>query len=180
MPQGYQIYDQSGLYYLTLQVIDWVDVFSRKNHRDIIINSLDYCRKEKGLQIYAYVIMTNHIHLLTMAKEGNLSNVIRDFKKFTASQILKAIATEPESRRDWMLKRFEFAAKSNVRSSFYQFWTHENHAISCIKADFTKQKLDYIHNNPVRAGFVEKPEDWLYSSARNYAGLRSLIEIDFL
>lgn len=100
MPQGYQIYDQSGLYYLTLQVIAWVDVFSRKNHRDIIINSLDYCRKEKGLQIYAYVIMTNHVHLLTMAKEANLSNVIRDFKKFTASQILKAIATEPESRKD--------------------------------------------------------------------------------
>ena len=180
MPQGYQIYNQAGLYYLTLQVIDWVDVFSRKSYRDIVINSLDYCRKEKGLMIYGYVLMTNHIHLLVMAKDENLSDVIRDFKKFTASQILKTIEKEPESRRDWMLKRFEFAARSHVRNSKYQFWTHENHAIECLTPTFTKQKLAYIHDNPVRAGWVENPEDWLYSSARNYAGLKGLIEVDLI
>lgn len=91
MPQGYQIYYQSGLYYLTLQVIDWVDVFTRKTYRDIVLESLQYCHKEKGLHLYSYVIMSNHLHLLVMAEHSNLSDVIRDFKKFTASRILKMI-----------------------------------------------------------------------------------------
>ena len=180
MPQGYQIYDQSGLYYLTLQVIDWVDVFTRKTYRDIVLESLQYCQKEKGLHLYGYVIMSNHLHLLVMAEHSNLSDVIRDFIKFTASRILQTIENEPESRREWMLKRFEFAAKSHVRNSKYQFWTHENHAIECHTPFFTRQKLNYIHDNPVRAGWVEKPEDWMYSSARNYSGLVGLIEVDFL
>ncbi len=78
-----------------------------------------------------------------------------------------------------MLKRFEFAAKSHVRNSEYQFWTHENHAIEIHSPVFTKSKLDYIHNNPVKAGWVAEPHEWLYSSATNYSGKLSLIEIDF-
>jgi len=110
MSNGYLIHNPAATYFLTLQVIDWVDVFSREIYRKEIINSLTYCRKEKGLILYAYVVMTNHLHIIVRAENENLTDVLRDFKKFTASQILRLIKAGPESRQDWMLKRFEFAA----------------------------------------------------------------------
>ena len=180
MSQGYQIYDPAGTYFLTFQVVDWVDVFSRELYRKELVDSFAYCRKSKGLKLYAYVVMSNHVHLIARAENGNLPDVVRDIKKFTASQILRYIKAGPESRQDWMLKRFEFAAKSHSRNSEYQFWSHENHAIEISTAQFMRQKMDYIHNNPVRAGWVAEPEHWLYSSATNYSSLPSLIEIDFI
>lgn len=98
MTTGYKIEAPLHAHFLTFQVIDWVDIFSRKIYRDIALESLDYCRKEKGLQIWAYVIMTNHIHAILSARNGNLSEVIRDFKRFTATHIIKAIQTPEESR----------------------------------------------------------------------------------
>lgn len=85
-----------------------------------------------------------------------------------------------ESRRDWILKRFEFAAQRHKRNSNYQIWTHENHAVELYSRDFLMQKLNYIHMNPVRAGIVYNPEDYVYSSARNYAGLPARLQIDLL
>jgi REP element-mobilizing transposase RayT len=181
MSQGYQIYDQNKLYYLTFQIVQWIDVFTRNEYKQIIVNSFDYCRQHKGLELYAYVIMTNHLHLIVRAKEPfHLSDIIRDFKKFTANQLLPLMQQPTESRSDWMMKRFEFSAKLNARNRVNQMWTHENHAIELFTPKFTQQKLDCIHNNPVRAGIVEKPEDYLYSSARNYAGLKAMCAIDFL
>ena len=181
MSQGYQIYNQHSLYYLTFQVVMWVDIFTRKAYKDIIVDSLKYCQQNKGLEIYAFVIMTNHIHLIVRSKETHrLSDTIRDFKKFTANQLLAQIKEPTESRRDWILKRFEFAAKSHVRNSEYQVWTHENHAIELFSHSVTQQKLDYIHENPIRAGIVNKAEEYIYSSAANYAGLKGVIEVDLL
>ncbi|HZV70896.1 MAG TPA: transposase [Saprospiraceae bacterium] len=178
MTTGYQIYNPANAYYLTFTVVDWVDVFTRKVYRDIILDCFSYCRANKGLQVWAYVIMTNHIHCILSAKNNNLSDVLRDFKRHTASTMLKTIQTPQESRRDWMIKRFEFAARSNVRNNQHQFWMHDNHAEELITAGFMNQKLNYIHSNPVRAGFVENASEWLYSSASNYLNLPSLIEID--
>lgn len=172
--------NQASVYYFTLIVVDWVDIFTRKIYRDIVIESFAYCRNQKGLKIWAYVIMSNHVHCILSADNNNISDVLRDFKRHTASKILKSIESPNESRRDWMLKRFEFAARSNVRNSLHQFWMHDNHAVEFITAKFAAQKLNYIHMNPVRAGLVEKPEDWLYSSARNYLFMPSLTEIDIM
>ena len=180
MSTGYQIDDQSAMYFLTLTVVDWVDIFTRKIYRDIVLESLTYCRTHKGLEIWAYVVMSNHLHLIVSAKHNNLSAVIRDFKRHTATHILKAIRETPESRKDWMLKRFEFAAMKNKRSSEHQFWQYGNHAIVLESPDFTCQKLAYIHLNPVRTGWVEKASDWLYSSQRNYEEREGLMEIDLL
>jgi REP element-mobilizing transposase RayT len=124
--------------------------------------------------------MTNHVHSTLSAREENLSDLIRDFKRFTATKIIKTIEAIAESRKDWMLKRFEFAARSNIRNGKHQFWTHENHAEVIYSHDFLVQKMTYIHENPVRAGWVEKPEDWMYSSLRNYLGLPALIEINVM
>jgi REP element-mobilizing transposase RayT len=178
MPTGYQIINQSAPYFLTFTVVDWVDIFSRKIYKDIIIDSLDFCRKSKGLKIWAYVIMTNHIHCMLSASNNDLSNVVRDFKRYTAVKILDTIRTIPESRRDWMLKRFEFASRRSARNSHYQFWLNDNHAIEINTPQFLIQKMKYIHENPVRAGFVINPGDWVYGSMRNYLGLHGILEID--
>jgi len=179
MTTGYKIYDQSQPHYMTLQVIDWVDVFTRSAYKELILESFDFCRKEKGLLLYAYVIMTNHIHLIARAQQDFLlSDILRDFKKFTANKLLDLIKQPSESRRDWMLKRFEFAALGHQRNRNFQFWTHENHAIELHSKEFIEQRLNYIHLNPVRAGIVENPEDYLFNSARNYGFKPAKLEID--
>jgi len=180
MPTGYQIDNQAGYYFLTLQVIDWIDVFTRRAYCQVVLDSFEYCRKNKGLEIWAYVIMTNHVHVILSAKKENLSDVHRDMKRHTAITILKIIDHSSESRRKWMLNQFEFAAKKHKRNSKYQFWTHENHAVSLESEKFLRQKMAYIHLNPVRAGFVESPEQWMYSSQRNYMDMEALVDIDLV
>jgi len=180
MSTGYQITEQDKLHYLTLQVVYWVDIFTRQRYRDIIIDSLKYSQSNKGLEIFAYVIMSNHIHIIVRSNTDNLSQTIGDIKKFTSKKIINSIKEEPESRREWLLFMFERAAKRHKRNKHYQFWTHENHAIHLYSEKFIKERLMYIHDNPVKAGIVEQPEDYIYSSARNYADLENVLDIDLL
>ncbi len=180
MSTGYQIKEQTAPYYLTLQIVDWIDVFTRQIYRDIAIDSFRYCQQNKGLQIFGYVIMSNHIHLIANSPDGHLSETIRDFKKFTSKSITDAIAEGNESRKVWMLNRFAFNTKLHSRNQKYQVWTHENHAVVLYSNDFIQEKLEYLHNNPVRAGLVNRPEDYLYSSARNYADLEGILDIAYI
>jgi REP element-mobilizing transposase RayT len=177
MSTAYKIIDQSGLYFVTFQIVRWVDIFTRKTYRDIVIESLRYCGQNKGLEIHAFVIMSNHLHLLLRCTAGRTSDTIRDFKSFTARKILDTMNAEPESRREWMLELFALSAMQHERSEKYQLWTHENHAEIVHGNQFMNSKIKYIHENPVRAGIVEKAEDYLYSSARNYAGLDGVLDI---
>jgi len=178
MPTGYQIKDQTAPYFLTFQVVYWIDIFSRKVYRDIIIESLKYCQHEKGLEIYAWVIMSNHIHILAKSNTGKLSDTIRDFKKFTSKEIIRNIIEgDFESRREWLFRLFQHAARRQNKNGDYQVWTHENHAIEATGNEFIETRVNYIHENPVRAGIVRNPEDYLYSSAPVYAGFEGLIEI---
>jgi REP element-mobilizing transposase RayT len=186
MGDAYQIRDQEMPYFLTFQVVAWADIFTRKSYRDFILENLTYCRKEKGLYLYGYVIMSNHIHLVVQQKDGKLSDWVRDFKKFTSKKLLKMILENPqESRKEWLKIIFEYQAKFNTRVGDIQFWTHDNHAIELFRVDMIESRMTYIHENPVRAGIVEKEEDFLYSSARNpttagkYSGLKGLIEVDY-
>ena len=181
MPSAYQIKEQDKLHYLTLQVVYWVDVFSRKQYKDIIIESLEYCQKHKSLEIFAFVIMSNHLHLIVRSSIGDLSGVLRDFKKFTSKRIVEIAESSIESRRNWMLRLFKHAAKRQNKKGKYQVWTHENHAILLYSNKIIQEKVDYIHNNPVRAGIVYEPMDYIYSSASNYVdgtGLLNIILID--
>jgi len=181
MPSAYQINNQSAAYFLTFQVVGWADVFSRKVYRDILIESMEYCRNNKSLEIFAYVIMTNHVHLIWRHKENSLSAAVRDYKKHTSKKIIKEIAeNRQESRKDWLELVLSYHAKHNKRVGDKQLWTHENHAVELYSPSILESRLNYIHNNPVKAGWVTKPEDYLYSSARNYAGLDSLLEIDVI
>ena len=177
MSTGYKIVELDEIHFLTFQIVKWIDLFSRQVYRDIVIDSFQFCQKNKGLEIFAYVIMSNHIHLLARSDKECLSNTIKEFKSFTAKKILKEIASIGESRRDWMLNLFEFSAKQHKRNEKYQIWTHENHAEIIYTNKFIDQKIRYIHENPVQAGIVQNAEDYLYSSARNYAGLPCVLEI---
>lgn len=177
MSTGYKIEDQEALHYVTFQIVNWVDIFTRQVYRDIVIDSLKFCQANKGLEIYAFVVMLNHIHILLRSSIGKLSDTIREFKSFTAKQMLLAIEMEAESRRDWMLNLFEFAAKQHKRNEKYQVWTHDNHAELIYSDRFIMQKINYIHENPVRSGIVEKPEDYLYSSAKAFADLPCMLDI---
>jgi len=177
MSSGYQISEQEELHYVTFQIVKWIDIFTRQVYRDIVIDSLRFCQQNKSLEIYAFVVMSNNIHLLIRSEIGKLSNTIKEIKSFTAKKILEAVNTESESRREWMLNLFEFSAKQHKRNEKYQVWTHENHAEIIYSNQFMDIKIKYIHENPVRAGIVEKEEDYLYSSARNYAGLDSVLDV---
>ena len=179
MGEAYQIKDQEAVYFFTFQVVGWADVFSRQIYRDIVTDSFSYCRKNKGMELFAYVIMTNHVHAIMRSSNGKLSDLVRDFKKHTSKLMLKEISNNPkESRKEWLEMIFHYHAKYNKRAGERQLWTHENHAVELSTNEMMDSRLNYIHNNPVRAGFVAQPEDYLYSSARNYADMESLIEID--
>ncbi len=181
MDSGYKIRNSEGIYFITFTVVEWVDVFSRPDYASIIIDSLKFCQNEKGLVIYGWCLMSNHLHLVVSADKGNLSDVLRDFKKFTSSKILKEIeSNSKESRRNWMLWLFGSAGKRNSNNVHYQFWRQNNQPKDMVSNSFKQEKLDYIHNNPVEAGLVFEPYHYRYSSAIDYSGGRGLIEIVFL
>jgi putative transposase len=115
MSRGYKFQNPEGLYFVSFAVVGWVDVFTRVIYKDIVVNSLKYCQAEKGLNLYAWVIMTNHIHLIAEAREGYLmQNIIRDLKRHTSKQLLKAIIeNQEESRKEWMLAIFKKAGEYN-------------------------------------------------------------------
>lgn len=175
---NYFIRDQNATYFLTFTVEDWIDVFTRKEYRIVIADSLNYCIDKKGLEVFAWCLMSNHIHLVSRAKENyRISEIIRDFKKHTAKTILKKIETEPESRKEWMLHRFRYAGKFDNRISNYKFWQETNHAVLLHNSGLIEQRINYLHENPVRALIVSNAEEYLYSSARDYAGEKGIVLI---
>ena len=158
-------------------------MFTRKRYRDIVLESLRYCQRHKGLHVNAYVVMSNHLHLVVWAEEKSkvrLSNIIRDFKRYTANQIYQAIQEEPESRREWLLYLFRYFARKHHPNQHFHFWQNDNHPIRLWSSKVTLQKLTYLHKNPVRAGLVEHPASYWYSSARNYSGLPGLLDVELL
>ena len=179
---GYKIRDQQGVYFITFAVVEWIDVFTRKEYADIVIESLRYCIQHKGLKVHAWCIMSNHVHLIISTEKENVSDVLRDFKKFTSKAITEAIQnSKEESRKNWMLWIFKKAGEKNSRNNDYQFWRQDNHPLQLETITFTLNKLNYLHNNPVKAGLVEKAEDYLLSSAKDYYfGTTGILPVEHL
>ncbi len=179
--EGYKIRDQYAVHFITFATVQWVDVFSRYCYVETVLESLKFCIKEKKLQVHAWCIMTNHIHLIVSSPSGKLSSILRDFKKFTSATLIKQMEDhEGESRKNWMLWIFKKAGENNTRNNNYQFWQQDNRPIQLDTYSFTLTKLDYVHNNPIKAGLVEKAEDYLLSSARDYQGGKGLLPIEHL
>lgn len=183
MPSKYRIHDSQEVYFITFAVVEWVDALSRPLYKDIFIDSLKYCQQSKGLIIYAYVIMNNHVHLIASAAEGhNLSDILRDLKKFTSKKIIKAIEENiQESRKRWMLWIFSSNGQRNSNNQIYQFWQQDNHPIHLDTAEKASQRLNYLHNNPVDECIVEEAQHYIYSSANcYYNGVKGLLDIELL
>jgi putative transposase len=173
----YKIQDQQACYFITMTVVHWIDVFSRRDYKDVIVESLNYCIAHKGLNLYAWVIMSNHIHIVGKVEtELGMSGFLRDFKKFTSKKIVELIQEIPESRGDWLLDKFSFEARRTGRAENYKLWKDDNHAIDLSTIDMMN-KIDYIHDNPVRAGLVHEPDQYVYSSATDYAGGKGMVNV---
>lgn len=188
MSDKYKIRDNEKAYlpaskpgFITMTTVGWVDVFTRKAQKLLIIDSLKYCQENKGLVIFAYCLMPNHLHVICKADDDyNLSDIIRDFKTFTSKNVIKKINDEPESRREWMLEHFSKVCNHLKGNQKFKVWQDGNQAKEIFSNKFLYEKLNYIHQNPVVDLIVEKPEDYLFSSARNYAGLDSQLNIELL
>ena len=183
MSSKYQIGDERYAHSVTFTVVNWIDVFTRDEYRTIILDSLNYCIRNKGLIVHAYCIMTNHVHLIISSKQGlNMAFIVRDLKKFTSYKIIDTIKNNPlESKKEWMIWMFERAGRKNASNERYQFWQNGYHPIELSNPVLVKQRLNYLHDNPVRAGFVLASEEYKYSSARNYSGgIDCMMEVEFL
>lgn len=166
MSFAYIVRDQGAVHFVTFTIHQWADVFTRSEYANILLDSLSYCQENKQLEIYAWVIMSNHCHLLVRAKNENLSDIIRDFKKFTSKAIYSAIEkNSSESRKAWLLNVLKYEEK-------IWFWNEGYHGEEILNGDFFDTKVNYIHMNPVKAGIVEKAEDYLWSSAGDFYGIR--------
>jgi REP element-mobilizing transposase RayT len=175
MSKRYKFRNIGGLYFITLTVRHWVDVFTRQEYKSILVESLDYCQKNKGLEVYAWVIMSNHLHLIVSASDGcNLEDVMRDFKKFTSKEIVKAIIENiQESRREWLLRGFKTA-------DGFRFWQDGNHPKELLTNDMIAEKMNYLHQNPVREGVVFMAHEYVFGSAVDYSGQKGILDIKLL
>ncbi len=181
MSTKYKATTTDEAYFITLTTVGWIDVFTRINQKNNIIQALNYCQQNKGLEIYAYCIMHSHIHILCKGtNDVILSDIIRDFKKHTSKKIIQTIIEKPESRREWMLDYFKKSCEHLKRNQVYKVWQTGYHAEIVNSNNFIKQKIDYIHNNPVKDKIVTQPEDYYFSSARNYAQLSNDLEVVLL
>ncbi|MBI1804735.1 MAG: transposase [Ignavibacteria bacterium] len=157
---------ETELYFLTATIVEWTPIFLSHKYFGVIIESLKHCQDKKELRIAGFVIMPNHLHMIAAGSTSHpLSETLRDFKHYTAVQIIKTLQEANQTR---MLNIFQQAAAMDERSNIHKLWNEGNHPILVEDEYMFREKLNYLHDNPVRKGFVEQPEHWLYSSARNY------------
>jgi REP element-mobilizing transposase RayT len=173
MSEHLKAHKEGTAYFCTLTVVGWADVFTRRRNAEVILDSLAFCQREKGLEVFSYVLMPSHLHLIARVQQGRLADVLRDFKSFTAKKLLDLIANEPgESRREWMLQLFREAALGTRQNKALMFWQKTNHPIEITHPAMFDQKVAYIHNNPVEEGLVLLPEHYAWSSANPDSVLR--------
>lgn len=181
MSEKYKFYDPNEMYFITPTIIGWVDVFTKSRYCELVLDSLKYCQKNKGLVIHAWVIMSNHLHLIVSRRSENvLQDIIRDFKRFTSIEIIKLIKESNDSRKLWMLEVFSNAAANLKRVNSYKVWQDGNHPIALTSNEEIDQRLEYLHNNPIGEEIVHKQEDYIYSSASDYTGGKGLLDIELI
>lgn len=167
---------QNMPHFVTITVIEWIDIFTKSEYTKIIIDSLSFCQKYKGLKVYEYVIMSNHVHMIVGTPEtNNLSNVLADFKRFTSKIMWKHLRKD---NRTYILNLLENSYRKK-KGTIKQIWQRENYPEVIFSEKFLLTKIKYIYFNPVKKGYVEHPEEWRYSSARNWIlGKHDVIQLD--
>ncbi len=158
---------------MTCTVVEWLPVFTRPDAVEILLDCWRYQRENEGLRLYGYVVLENHLHFIAQAQ--NLNKCVSSFKSFTARKIIDYLKIQ---QAEMLLKRLRFAKLAHKQDREYQFWQEGVHAELVFSEAMMREKLDYIHANPVKRGYVNLPEHWRYSSASSYSGQARLIEID--
>ncbi|MBN2746088.1 MAG: transposase [Bacteroidales bacterium] len=178
MSRNYKFHNPKGVYFVSFAVIEWLDVFTRNEYKEIFLDSLRFSQQNKGMEIFAWCIMTNHVHLVFRScNDIKPETMLGDIKRFTSRKIVSAIIENPkESRKDWLLQQFRKEAEKSSNVNHYQFWRHDNKPIELWSNKVISEKIKYIHNNPVKEGLVYKPEEYIYSSAKDYAGEKGVLE----
>ncbi len=179
MSEKFKIAESGCPHFVTFTVVHWIDLFTRNEYRNVIIESLKFCQQKKRLEIFAWCLMTNHLHMIIGSNSGsNLQNIIRDFRGFTSKKLKSEIQSNPaESRKKWMLKLFHYEGSKRKTNGNFQLWKRNYHPIELFNRNIFEEKLNYIHQNPVKAGLVFEPQEYVYSSAVNYAGRQGLLDV---
>lgn len=169
---SYRFLEKDQPHFVTSTVVQWLALFSNPDIVDILFDSLRFMQRERGLIIYAYVVMENHMHMISSS--GDLSKTMKEFKSFTATQIVDYL--EGRGARSLLLM-LERAKLHHKVESKHQVWQEGSHPEMITSMGMMTQKIEYIHNNPVKRGYVDNPLHWRYSSARNYEGETGLIDV---
>jgi putative transposase len=162
MRSRYRVHEKQHAHFITATIVEWLPVFSSAACCDIVVRSFEFCRERKGLKIYGWVILDSHLHAILAAPE--LSAVLRDLKSFTAQQILAEVGCEG---RDWLLNQLAYYRAAH-KPTAHQVWQEGSHPQAIMSDAMMEQKLEYLHNNPVKRGLVASPEHWRYSSANEW------------
>jgi len=178
MSKKYKFQNPEGLYFITNTVINWIDLFTRVEYCDILVKAFNSCIERKGLHVHAWVIMPSHFHAMVSSDWEPLEKIMQALKSFTSREFIKSMKEINESRKEWLLSTFQEYANRNKRGSNYLIWQDGSHPIEIEKNKEIENHLDYIHQNPVKAGYVSESEHWIYSSAIDYTGLKGLIVVE--
>ena len=163
MRSRYRIHEPHAAHFVTGTIIEWLPVFTNATRCDILIHALSYCREHKALRIHAWVILDNHFHAILSAPD--LSRVLADFKRHTAKSLLAQLQADGS---DWLLDQLSYHRLKHKSESEHQIWQEGSHPQAIVSDEMMEQKLDYLHNNPVKRGLVASPEHWRYSSAHEW------------
>lgn len=177
----YKFSDSGQLYFISFVIIGWIDLFIRKEYREVMLESWRYCQKEKDLEIYVWCIMSSHVHMIVSSRGRDLDRVIGEMKSFTSRALRKSIEKNPtESRKEWLVAIMSEAGLKNGNNKDWQLWQQNNQPIALTTLNQFYETMNYIHRNPVETGVVENEEDYLYSGARDFYGKKGLIELSYV
>ncbi len=165
MRTRYQVRTPDAAHFITATIVEWLPVFTSTACCDILVRSLIHCRVYVGLKIHGWVILDTHFHAILAGPD--LAQTIGNLKKFTAREILAQVRAEG---RNWLLNHLEYYCAAHKTRSQHQVWQEGSHHQAIVTDDMIRQKLEYLHNNPVKRGLVASPEHWRYSSAHEWLG----------
>jgi REP element-mobilizing transposase RayT len=168
----YRIGETEYPYFLTCTVVGWLPVFTRQESVAILFDSWRFLQENGRLTLYGYVVLENHLHFIAQGEE--IAEQVGDFKSFTARRIIDLLE---KHRAGVILKQLKSEKARHKTDRMYQLWQEGSHPQLIPNEEVMRQKLEYMHNNPVKRGYVDDPTHWRYSSARNYVGKPGLIEI---
>lgn len=169
----YKVFEETYPHFVTCTVIHWIPIFTRIESTNIIFESLKYLQKSDNLKIYSYVILENHLHMIISSDD--ISKTMKKFKSFTAKELIKLLQ---KSNAKTILDQLAFYKKAHKTQTTYQVW-QEGFQPKLIKDEkMMIERINYIHNNPIKRGYIEKAKHWRYSSARDYEDIEGLIEVE--